>query len=1404
MITRTSVSESDDNLVSLFVRVLAIIQPAITLMPDCLRILTAQLSCLFVEYAAPHIHDTSSKTKQGKHGNRLRQFMLLAWPCLQANVSIDPTTRYHGHLLISYIIDKFAINRKIVLQVGRHLSCVHLIFLLLQILLFSSQVFHSLMKAHQQEAKAVIRQALNTLTPAVPIRMEDGHVQLIQIARRMLIEEGYSQPQLTHLLNIFVRHYKVYYVVRHKLMHHIVGAMQRLGFIQTVATENRRLAVDLAELVIKWELTRLRGENQPDPEASASGSQPPSSQEDNKPIERVHVDSVVNFLIRMSCQVTEQSNQQANNSEALSRRCVQLLKVALKPDLWGNFAELKLLWIEKILLASEQASNLSPICVVLDVVTCLIGALPQERVYDVVRTLQSGIGTCLSNSNTKVIKSLYALLTKLIAVLNSDSSGLTGGTIEELEQLSASILKTVHEGLSNFEKFTASTPPSPSSLYPALSLLKAMAASQSSFIDRNHLIPPYVKVIEKLTKEHLSTTTAAEVSQSFADLLILSLELVDSCTGAMSTEQLKQMFTVLNSLIDKSPSAKVIAAIIRIVDMWMKKPDGVIGSQLHTPIFKREKHILVFKLMQCLEKRFPDRPDLLSSFLDIILFVYQTDNLKGSELTAKLEPAFLTGLRVPEVSKRKNFFRIYNDSIRKTPVDRLLYIMRTQNWEPMGTFFWLKLCIEMMLAITDTQGRLVITEGSKIPALVECSDEISLVSQFGSLCVPSTNTEEPMETEDSNVNEILAESADPIQKLKLLTKKQLEFMQLVDAVKTSDFIEPLKELCFWSVRLSEDVWINLFSRLWTLLPETLRDRIRQEITPFLASGVHVVQSGSPSSVVKTFVEALSRCDPPLVIKAPVLKYLGPAHSLWHRALLLLEHSAFNDLGAAAKVHQDHFSLEPPEGDDRNELLDSLADLYASLNETDMWVSAWNQRSKYQETSAALACEQQGQFDAALKILEGAMGKVQTELASSASNVDLLPEFKLWENHWVKCSQELNQWDILKDYGNLRHINDPYLIIESAWRIPNWSLMRESIGQIENCCPREMIWKIHLYRGYLNICHGDEQTNSNVVEKLAEQSSSAAIREWRRLPGIVTSSHVPMLQATQLIMELQEASQLVMVLQPQNISRTSSMHDLKAIVKTWRNRLPTISDSLSYWGATLTWRQLLYQKIVTAFEAQGQADPQQSGNSLLGIHTAAQTVVQFAKIARKQNLPNVAFDALHRLHTVPNLPIVDAAQKLRQQLKCCLASAQDSSMPERDLQEGLDVIDSSNFAYFSKEVSADLYSLKGALLSAFGNRVDEANRAFSAALQLHDSHVKAWALWGDHLDTQFAKEKQSTLAEQAVVCYLQAAAKQQSEMKARKFLARVLSLLKHELKCGQIHENFGKYASAVTPICWMIW
>ena len=56
---------------------------------------------------------------------------------------------------------------------------------------------------------------------------------------------------------LLCRHHKVYYPVRQHLVQHMVTSMQRLGLSSNATIEQRKLAVDLAEVIIKWEFQRV-------------------------------------------------------------------------------------------------------------------------------------------------------------------------------------------------------------------------------------------------------------------------------------------------------------------------------------------------------------------------------------------------------------------------------------------------------------------------------------------------------------------------------------------------------------------------------------------------------------------------------------------------------------------------------------------------------------------------------------------------------------------------------------------------------------------------------------------------------------------------------------------------------------------------------------------------------------------------------------------------------------------------------------------------------------------------------------------------------------------------------------------------------------------------------------------
>lgn len=63
-------------------------------------------------------------------------------------------------------------------------------------------------------------------------------------------------------------------------------------------------------------------------------------------------------------------------------------------------------------------------------------------------------------------------------------------------------------------------------------------------------------------------------------------------------------------------------AITRMVEEWIKSRGALSLGAAAAPSL-REKSILLVKLMQYVEKRFPDDQDLNAQFLELINFVYR-------------------------------------------------------------------------------------------------------------------------------------------------------------------------------------------------------------------------------------------------------------------------------------------------------------------------------------------------------------------------------------------------------------------------------------------------------------------------------------------------------------------------------------------------------------------------------------------------------------------------------------------------------------------------------------------------------------------------------------------------------------------------------------------------------------
>lgn len=162
---------------------------------------------------------------------------------------------------------------------------------------------------------------------------------------------------------------------------------------------------------------------------------------------------------------------------------------------------------------------------------------------------------------------------------------------------------------------------------------------------------------------------------------------------------------------------------------------------------------------------------------------------------------------------------------------------------------------------------------------------------------------------------------------------------------------------------------------------------------------------------------------------------------------------------------------------------------------------------------------------------------------SISQPDELLEFNLWEEKWIKCCRELNQWNELCEYSGSKD-NDLSLSLECAWKQPNmtdWQSMKSILlAQKDSNLSKDQAWRWSLYQGYYLVCNPEDYhhlmvTNSGsgqlylspgaAVDSKVERCMLMALKEWRRLPRLVSPAHMTLLQAAQQIVEMKEAFQI---------------------------------------------------------------------------------------------------------------------------------------------------------------------------------------------------------------------------------------------------------------------------------------
>lgn len=1288
----------------------------------------------------------------------------------------DIINKYAAYVLIAFFIAVFDTPMKIAIQ-----------------------VYQALLKAHQNEGRSLVMQALELMAPVLKKRMGGGDPKMprwIQYPRKVLSEESSNLQQLMSIFNFIVRHPDLFYEGREHLSGIIITALGKIAQPPNPSTDAKKLALNLISLIRTWE-ERTASESGSTSDRTSESPQAVKRRADGSivppgPLPKGFVASatirmmLVKYLIQFIAYLPERYpvaspkpkdtsvvGPNAVQPAEICRKAVQLLHDLLSPRLWSDL-DLDLMLTKKIeeILLTEMKQDDKPevfntrMINTLQIVKVIVNVRSDDWVLQRIPQFQKILEKPIRSENADVQASLHAAdvsedgtrklqptLKRILEVMPEPVADDEGNTEESPSTDFVSFLSTVaNEQLSN------------GAYIGAINILWTLCQKRPEEVDQH--IGAIMKAFQgKMAKDHLAghsgiaaqnvppaarpegtnpPTDPREVEIQ-TDLVLKTVDILAARMDQLG-ENRRPYLSVLASLVERSQVNSVCMKVLDLVEEW------IFHSSEPVPTLKEKTAVLSKMLL------FEHRQDtsLLTRFLDLVIRIYEDSKITRSELTVRMEHAFLIGTRAQDVEMRNRYLTIFDKSLSRTAASRLSYVLASQNWDTLSDSYWLSQVIHLMF-------------GS-----VEMNTPAQLHSEDFQLMQPSTLF--GTYNKDSRIGDIMVDDD-----LENLVNNHRRFCSQLADVKVKDIFEPLGHLQHTDSNLAHDIWVAFFPLAWTALTKDDQSDLEKGMAALLTKDYHSRQLDKRPNCVATMLDAIVHARPRVKFPPHIMKYLAQTYNAWYTAAVYMEDSAISPVVDVEKLRESN--------------LDALLEIYSGLQEDDLFYGTWRRRCQFIETNAALSYEQCGIWEKAQQMYEAAQIKARTSVLPFSTG-----EYMLWEDHWVICAQKLQQWEILSDFAKHENFNDLYL--EATWRQFDAWQNAETREQLDATIkavsdaptPRRVFFQT--FMSLLKL-HNKQETQPE-FHRLCDESIQLSIRKWHQLPRRITQAHIPLLQHFQQLVELHDASVIC-----QSLAQTTQNNldiksqELKLLLSTWRDRLPNFWDDINAWQDLVTWRQHIFQLINGVYLALlPTSQPNASGNSFAyrGYHETAWIINRFAHVARKHNLPDVCINQLGRIYTLPNIEIQEAFLKLREQAKC-------HYQIRADLNSGLDVINNTNLNYFGPQQKAEFYTLKGMFLAKLGQK-NEAGEAFGTALYFDIKLPKAWAEWGRYNDMLFKEEPQNLeRAEAALSCYLEAAS-QFKNAKSRKLLGRVLWLLSLDNSERKLAEKFEEFKGDTPAWYWI--
>ncbi|KAK2748551.1 hypothetical protein FQN57_000686 [Myotisia sp. PD_48] len=1329
---------------------------------DHSRMELLQLSALLIKYHHKVVQESR------------KDIIKFAWSYIRLE---DIINKYGAYVLISYFIAHYETPSKIVIQ-----------------------IYGALLRAHQTDGKSLVTQALEILAPVLPKRVTQGQDPRSPLwaryPRRILTEETANLQQVMSIFQFLVRQPDLFYESRENFIPLIIPSLVKIVNPSNPASmDSRKLVLNLINLIWVWEDKRVKSRDSLSPSQTKARLTTQSPSPAPPPRERVEYAipmdlraSLVKYLVSFICVLPARFAVPTGKLRELispkavptfptygdmAKDAIQLLRHFCLLENWYDVdIELYAKIFDGILCCAEadkpDEKLTTTMINALQSLRILLAAKPNSWIVEHTSTIQNWFDKALRLDNPEVQECLHSddhdvdLVPKVPPPIHRVLEALP-----QEEQTEEDAME-IDSGPTEFVIFlsaAATEAMSVNNYLSGINILWTLSKTRPAEMDQH--IPHVMKIFsQKLAKDHVAsysnTTTLtngrgynARVNEQTpsdhrdleigVDLISKTIDLISARMSSLG-DQRRPFLSVLAQLVERSQSVNLCTKILGMVEHW------IFHSTESWPTLK-EKTAVLHKML-LFESRAD--PTMLGKFLELVIRVYEDPKITRTELTVRLEHAFLVGTRARDVDMRSRFMTIFDRSLTRSANTRLSYVLTSQNWDTLADSFWLAQASHLVMGSVD------------MTASVRMDPDDFTIPQASFLFGHSEN-------DPAKENIVVDNHLET-----LITEHKKFYLELGD-VKARDILEPLTQLQHADPEVAYKVWVSLYTICWASLTRDEQLDLEKGMVSLLTREYHLRQIDERPNVIQALLEGVTKARPRFKIPPHVMKFLSRTYDTWYTAAVSLEQYAINPIIDTPVVRESN--------------LDALVEIYAGLQEDDMFYGTWRRRCKFVETNAALSYEQQGMWDKAQQLYESAQLKARTGAIPFSQ-----AEYYLWEDHWLICAQKLQQWEILTDFAKHENFND--LLLESTWRtLDNWQgdTNREQIESLIKSVSDAPTPRRTFFQAFLSLLkfHSKQDTLQE-FNTVCDESVQLSIRKWHQLPKRITNAHVPILQNFQQLVELHDASVICTSLaQTTERNMDTKSAELKLLLTTWRDRLPNVWDDINAWQDIVTWRQHVFQLINGTYL--NLLPPQSSSvasNSYAyrGYHETAWIINRFAHVARKHQMPEVCITQLSRIYTLPNIEIQEAFLKLREQAKCHYQNP-------KELNSGLDVINNTNLGYFNSQQKAEFYTLKGMFLGKLDHN-NEANEAFGVALFYDLRLAKAWAEWGQYSDQRFKSDPTDIeQASNALSCYLEAAGLYKSH-KSRRLLSRILWLLSQDNDEGKIAAAFENFKGD-TPVWYWI-